>query len=33
MSDSSAANGTLYYSTDAGKLVFKDFGGIVNSLY
>lgn len=33
MADASAANGTLYYSTDAGKLVFKDSGGTVNALY
>lgn len=33
MADSAAANGTMYYSTDAGKLVFKDSGGVVNNLY
>lgn len=33
MADGSAANGTLYYSTTAGKLVFKDSGGVVNNLY
>ena len=33
MADASAANGTLYYSTDASKLVYKDAGGVVNNLY
>ena len=33
MADSAAPNGTLYYSTDAAKLVFKDSGGVVNNLY
>lgn len=33
MADSAASNGTLYYSTDAGKLVFKDGSGTVNNLY
>ena len=33
MADASAANGTIYYSTTAGKLVFKDSGGVVNALY
>ncbi len=33
LADSSAANSTIYYSTDAGKLVFKDSGGVVNNLY
>lgn len=28
-----ATNGTLYYSTTAGKLVFKDLSGVVNELY
>ncbi len=33
MADSAAANGTMYYSTTANKLVFKDSGGVVNNLY
>ena len=33
MADASAENGTLYYSTTASKLVFKDAGGTVNNLY
>lgn len=33
MADSAAANSTLYYSTDAAKLVWKDAGGTVNNLY
>lgn len=33
MADSAAGNGTIYYSTTASKLVFKDSGGVVNSLY
>lgn len=33
MSDASAANNTLYYSTDLSKLVYKDFAGVVNLLY
>jgi hypothetical protein len=33
MADSSAANNTLYYSTTAGKLVYKDSSGTVNNLY
>lgn len=33
MSDASAANSTLYYSTTASKLVYKDAGGTVNALY
>jgi hypothetical protein len=28
-----APSGTIYYSTDASKLVFKDSGGTVNNLY
>ena len=28
-----APNGTIYYSTDASKLVYKDSGGTVNVLY
>lgn len=33
MADAAAANGTLYFSTTANKLVFKDAGGVVNALY
>lgn len=33
MADSAAANDTVYYSTDASKLVYKDAGGTVNNLY
>ena len=33
MANAAAANGTIYYSTDAGKLVYKDSGGTVNNLY
>lgn len=33
LADASALNSTLYYSTTASKLVFKDAGGIVRALY
>lgn len=33
MADGAAANDRLYYSTTAGKLVYKDAGGVVNALY
>lgn len=33
LADSAAANGTIYYSTTAGKLVYKDSSGVVNPLY
>lgn len=33
MADGTAANGTVYYSTTASKLVYKDAGGTVNNLY
>lgn len=33
LADASAANNSVYYSTDAGKLVYKDSGGTVNNLY
>jgi hypothetical protein len=33
LADASAAKGTVYYSTDASKLVYKDSGGVVNNLY
>lgn len=31
--DADAANNTIYYSTDAAKLVYKDAGGTVHNLY
>ena len=33
LADASAANDSIYYSTTAGKLVYKDSGGVVNALY
>jgi len=33
MADASAVNSSLYYSTTAGKLVFKDSGGIIRELW
>lgn len=33
LADASAPNSSLYYSTTAGKLVWKDAGGVVNNLY
>lgn len=33
MSNAAAANGTIYFSTDAARLVFKDNAGTVNALY
>lgn len=33
LADSSAANDSIYYSTTAGKLVYKDSTGTVNNLY
>lgn len=33
LADSAAENGTVYYSTDASKLVFKDSGGTVRELW
>ena len=33
LADAAAANGTIYYSTDQSKLVYKDSGGTVNVLY
>lgn len=33
MADASAENGTIYFSTTANKLVYKDAGGVVNNLY
>ena len=33
MADGAAANNTIYFSTTASKLVYKDAGGVVNALY
>jgi len=33
LADSAAPNNSIYYSTDASKLVYKDGGGVVNNLY
>jgi hypothetical protein len=33
MADASAPNNSVYYSTTASKLVYKDSGGVVNVLY
>lgn len=33
LADAAAANNTAYYSSDAGKLVYKDSGGVVHNLY
>lgn len=33
MADSAAPNNSIYYSTDASKLVYKDGAGVVNNLY
>lgn len=33
LADTSAANGTMYFSTTSGKMVYKDASGIVNPLY
>ena len=33
LADSAAPNGSIYYSSDASKLVFKDSGGTVHDLY
>ena len=33
LADADAANNTIYYSTTASKLVYKDPGGTVNELY
>lgn len=33
LSDAKAPNGSVYYSTTANKLVFKDYSGMVNNLY
>jgi len=33
LADASAPNDSIYYSTTANKLVYKDSGGVVNNLY
>lgn len=33
LADSAAQNNSLYYSTTATKLVYKDSGGVVHALY
>lgn len=33
LSDAKAPNGSVYYSTDANKLVFKNYSGGINPLY
>lgn len=33
MADAVAKNNSIYYSTTASKLVYKDSGGTVNNLY
>jgi len=33
LADADAANNSIYYSTTAAKLVYKDSGGTVNNLY
>jgi hypothetical protein len=33
LADSAATNNSIYYSTTASKLVYKDSGGTVNNLY
>lgn len=33
MANSKAPNNSVYYSTDASKLVYKDIGGSVHALY
>lgn len=33
LADASAENDSVYYSTTQNKLVYKDSGGVVNSLY
>lgn len=33
LSDAKAPKGSVYYSTDAAKLVFKDFSSTVHPLY
>jgi len=33
LADADAADNSIYYSTDAGKLVYKDSSSVVNNLY
>lgn len=33
MTDTQARNNTIYFSTTAGKAVYKDSGGTVHALY
>ena len=33
LADADAANNSIYYSSTASKLVYKDSGGTVNALY
>lgn len=33
ISDAKAPNGSIYYSTDAGKLVFKGYDSAIHNLY
>jgi hypothetical protein len=33
LTDAAAPNGSIYYSSTASKLVYKDSGGVVNNLY
>lgn len=33
LTDAAAPNGSIYYSSTASKLVYKDGGGVVNNLY
>lgn len=33
LADADAANNTVYYSTTASKLVYKNSAGVVNNLY
>lgn len=33
LTDAAAPNGSIYYSSTAGKLVYKDASGVVNNLY
>lgn len=33
LADADAANNTIYYSSTASKLVYKDSGGVVRNLY
>lgn len=33
LADAKAPNGSVYYSTTASKLVFKDYAGAIHNLY